>query len=313
MRRTFFTALLFGLLAAAIPAVPASAAGPPCDKDFPARLSCWTGALADATAVTTVTLNEPLDFDGAQQDRRAAVRQDLRNLQVQIPADVHTGQGGAVLLVLAGHRLVDPDARIDRLSAKTLQDLGSCNAVCQALKHSSLTGRQLIGKKVGVGDLGTHTLAIGEQDSTDYRRLLLYALTAVLVLLLVVLVLAVRRSRVPAEAAVGALSAERSGPEEPEETTARLRPVPPAPAPSSYGRRVGPRTGPSRTAVVRTALHPQGYVELDHVLYRAVWTEPDRTPPVPGAYVEVTDAHEPDSDVLYAFPPAARHHARGTS
>ena len=41
--------------------------------------------------------------------------------------------------------------------------------------------------------------------------------------------------------------------------------------------------------------------------------EPDRTPPVPGAYVEVTDAHEPDSDVLYAFPPAARHHARGTS
>ena len=65
--------------------------------------------------------------------------------------------------------------------------------------------------------------------------------------------------------------------------------------------------------MVRTALHPQGYVELDHVLYRAVWTEPDRTPPVPGAYVEVTDAHEPDSDVLYAFPPAARHHARGTS
>ncbi|MBK3581827.1 hypothetical protein JHN63_50415, partial [Streptomyces sp. MBT65] len=82
---------------------------------------------------------------------------------------------------------------------------------------------------------------------------------------------------------------------------------------TSYGRQVGPRPGPSRTAVVRTALHPQGYVELDRVLYRAVWAEPDRPPPVPGAYVEVTDAHEPDSDVLYAFPPAARHHARGSS
>lgn len=232
---------------------------------------------------------------------------------MQVPAGVHTGQGGTVLLILAGHALVDQDARIDQLDKGTLKDLGDCNAVCQKLKGSSLTGRQLIAKDVRVADLGEHTFTVGEHRSTDYTRLLLIALTAVLLLLLLALVAAVRRSRAPAAAGVGALSAERPGPEEPEETTARLRPVPPAPAPSSYGRRVGPRTGPSRTAVVRTALHPQGYVELDHVLYRAVWAEPERTPPVPGAYVEVTDARDLDSDVLYAFPPAARHHARGSS
>lgn len=302
MRRTlFFTALLFGLLIAVIPVGPAAASGDPCDKDFPARLVCWKDALDDGVVVT-VTLNKPLDLDDSQQ-----VRQDLKNLQVQVPAGVHTGQGGTALLILAGHGLVDPDARIDRLTTRTLKALGPCNAVCQELKKSSLTGRQLIDKDVGIAELGTHTFSVGQPRSKGYPLPLLIGLTAVLLLLLLGLLLAVRRSRAPATATADI------GPE-PAETTTRLRPVPPAPEPTpALGRRVGPRTGPSRTAVVRTALHPQGYVELDHVLYRAVWAEPERTPPVPGAYVEVTDAHEPDSDVLYAFPPAARHHARGSS
>lgn len=316
MRRTFFTAVLFGLLAAVIPAVPARAAGPPCDKDFPARLGCWTADLRDGSV--TVTLNKSLAYDGSEARRRAAVDgvADFSNLQVRVPAGVSTGQGGTALLVLAGDRLVDPDARIDRLNSQTLKDLTdlhACNEVCQALapakkgRPSSLAGSELI-KQPGVADLSTHTFTFGEHKSRDYLQLLLAALLAVLLLLLLVLLLAVRRSRAP----VAATAAAGIGPAA-AETTTRLRPVPPAPAPSSYGRQVGPRTGPSRTAVVRTALHPQGYVELDHVLYRAVWAEPDRTPPVPGAYVEVTDAHEPDSDVLYAFPPAARHHARGST
>ena len=302
MRHTLFTALLFGLLIAVIPAGPAAAARADCGKNFPTRLGCWQDALDDG-AVVTVTLNKPLGFDAGQQGGRAAVRRDLKNLRVQVPAGVHTGQGGSALLILAGHALVDRDARIDRLDDRTLAELPTCDGdLCKALKKSSLTGGQLIDKKVGVAELGGH-------KSTDHTRLLLLALTAVLLLLLLALLLAVRRSRTPAVAgATEARSEETSA-----ETTARLRPVPPAPAPSSYGRQVGPRPGPSRTAVVRTALHPQGYVELDHVLYRAVWAEPDRTPPVPGTYVEVTDAHEPDSDVLYAFPPAARHHARGSS
>lgn len=303
MRHTLFTVLLFGLLIAVIPAGPAAAAGADCGRNFPTRLGCWQDALDDG-AVVTVTLNKPLGFDAGQKGAQAAVRRDLKNLRVQVPAGVHTGQGGTALLVLAGHALVDRDARIDRLDARTLAELPACDGdLCKALKKYSLTGGQLIDKKVGVAELG------GGHKSTDHTRVLLIALTAVLLLLLLALLLAVRRSRTPAVAGVTEARSEETA----AETTARLRPVPPAPAPSSYGRQVGPRTGPSRTAVVRTALHPQGYVELDHVLYRAVWAEPDRTPPVPGAYVEVTDAHEADSDVLYAFPPAARHHARGTS
>ncbi|MFG2778876.1 hypothetical protein ACGFY7_13655 [Streptomyces prunicolor] len=302
MRHTLFTALLFGLLIAVIPAGPAAAARADCGKNFPTRLGCWQDALDDG-AVVTVTLNKPLGFDAGQQGGQAAVRRDLKNLRVQVPAGVHTGQGGSALLILAGRALVDRDARIDRLDNKTLAELPTCDGdLCKALKKSSLTGGQLIDKKVGVAELGGH-------KSTDHTRVLQLALTAVLLLLLLTLLLAVRRSRKPAVAGTTEARAEETA----AETTARLRPVPPAPAPASYGRQVGPRPGPSRTAVVRTALHPQGYVELDHVLYRAVWAEPDRTPPVPGAYVEVTDAHEPDSDVLYAFPPAARHHARGSS
>ncbi|PBC61916.1 hypothetical protein BKI49_23315 [Streptomyces sp. Tue6028] len=93
-----------------------------------------------------------------------------------------------------------------------------------------------------------------------------------------------------------------------DETTTRLR-VTPTPR---YGRRVGNVPGPARSAVVRTELHPQGYVEIDRVLYRAVWAEPGRPPPAPGGLVDVTDARERDSDVLYAFPRATGRHANGT-
>ncbi|MEW1643016.1 hypothetical protein [Streptomyces sp. NPDC091219] len=298
MRRTFFTAVLFGLLIAVIPAGPVTAAGPDCGPNFPTKLGCWQDALDDGATVT-VTLDKPLGLDTGRTVDQAEVRRDTQNLRVRVPAGVHTGQGGTALIVLAGHPLVDRDARIDRLDATAQRQLGPCTSdLCKALTKSSLTGGQLLDRKLGVTEIGGHT-------SPDRTRLLLLALTAVLLLLLLALFLAVRRSRTPALAA--------HSEEEPAETTARLRPVPPAPAPAAHGRRVGPRSGPSRTAVVRTALHPQGYVELDHVLYRAVWAEPDRTPPVPGTCVEVTDAREPDSDVLYAFPPAARHHARGTS
>ncbi|MFJ7964844.1 hypothetical protein [Streptomyces sp. NPDC096324] len=93
----------------------------------------------------------------------------------------------------------------------------------------------------------------------------------------------------------------------PDEATTRLRATP---APRSHGRRVGNVPGPARPAVVRTELHPQGYVEVDHVLYRAVWAEPGRPPPAPGGLVDVTEAGERDSDVLYAFPPTPGRHAK---
>ncbi|WP_234442621.1 hypothetical protein [Streptomyces sp. FxanaA7] len=93
-----------------------------------------------------------------------------------------------------------------------------------------------------------------------------------------------------------------------DESTTRLR-VASGPR---HGRQVGARPSHARTAVVRTELHPQGYVEVDRVLRRAVWAEPGRPPPAPGGLVDVTDAREPDSDVLYAFPPTAARHAKGT-
>ncbi|MFF7264679.1 hypothetical protein ACFZCL_30985 [Streptomyces sp. NPDC008159] len=93
-----------------------------------------------------------------------------------------------------------------------------------------------------------------------------------------------------------------------DESTTRLRVAPTA----RHGRQVSARPAHTRTAVVRTELHPQGYVELDRVLYRAVWAEAGRPPPAPGGLVDVAEAPERDSDVLYAFPPAAARHAKGT-
>ncbi|ULR53091.1 hypothetical protein [Streptomyces deccanensis] len=93
-----------------------------------------------------------------------------------------------------------------------------------------------------------------------------------------------------------------------DESTTRLR-VASAPR---YGRHVGARPAHARTAVVRTELHPQGYVEVDRVLRRAVWAEPGRPPPAPGSLVDVTEARDRDADVLYAFPPTAARHAKNT-
>ncbi|MFF4351597.1 hypothetical protein [Streptomyces sp. NPDC001530] len=151
----------------------------------------------------------------------------------------------------------------------------------------------------------------------DTTTKILAVLCALLVLLLAVLLFLIRRS----SQAVGTLSrralvapgvgavpvAATAHTRTPDETTTRLR-VTPTP---KYGRRVGNVPGPARSAVVRTELHPQGYVELDRVLYRAVWAEPGRPPPAPGGLVDVTDARERDSDVLYAFPPTTGRHAKG--
>ncbi|MFF3614357.1 hypothetical protein [Streptomyces sp. NPDC002580] len=152
----------------------------------------------------------------------------------------------------------------------------------------------------------------------DTATQVLAVLCAVLVLLLALLLLLIRRSSqavgtlsrrelaAPGVGGVGpAPAAPARRPRTPDEATTRLRT---GPAPR-HGRRVGNVSGPVRPAVVRTELHPQGYVEVDHVLYRAVWAEPGRPPPAPGLPVDVTEAGEPDADVLYAFPPTARRHA----
>ncbi|SDK39683.1 hypothetical protein [Streptomyces indicus] len=88
----------------------------------------------------------------------------------------------------------------------------------------------------------------------------------------------------------------------------RNRPAPPDPyaAESPPGRlAVDPETGelpplprqfdapaapPRPRAVVRSALHPEGYVEIDRCLYRARWIGGPAAPPPPvGAFVDVRD------------------------
>lgn len=160
----------------------------------------------------------------------------------------------------------------------------------------------------------------------DKKTTALTALCALLVLLLTAFLVLVRRSsRGPASATAAPTpsatpsatpaptpaaepTAPAPRPRASDEPTTRLRA---APAPR-HGREAGEGKEPARTAVVRTELHPQGYVELDHVLYRAVWADPGSPPPLPGGLVDVTDARERDSDVLYAFPTAAGRHDQHT-
>ncbi|WRZ90925.1 hypothetical protein OHB54_18705 [Streptomyces sp. NBC_01007] len=171
-------------------------------------------------------------------------------------------------------------------------------------------------------DAGTDT---GAGSGWDTATQVLAVLCAVLVLLLGLLLFLIRRSargvavgtlsrRSLAAPGVGAVPAAmaprpRTRPRThvPDEATTRLRATP---SPPHRGRSVGNVPGPARPAVVRTELHPQGYVEIDHVLYRAVWAEPGRPPPAPGGPVDVTEARERDSDLLYAFPPTAGRHAK---
>ncbi|MCW8100528.1 hypothetical protein OG288_32865 [Streptomyces tauricus] len=140
--------------------------------------------------------------------------------------------------------------------------------------------------------------------ATERRTLVWLAVGAAtaLALLLALLVLAVRRTRVsPVPATAGPDPAESS----------RRRGAPrPLPLPRR-DRRADP---PRRTATVRTGLHPQGYVELDHCLHRAEWTDSGTPPPAPGAPVDVTDRAGADpartapagasghADVLFAVP-----------
>ena len=95
--------------------------------------------------------------------------------------------------------------------------------------------------------------------------------------------------------------------------------VDPAPAAAVFTAAAPPAPRPAELhrATVATDLHPQGYVEIDECLYRAVWSEPGEPPPDPGEPVEVglpdVRGAGRDADVLLAFPqpqhPHRRHHA----
>ncbi|MGW1760407.1 Vmc-like lipoprotein signal peptide domain-containing protein [Streptomyces mirabilis] len=349
MRRSLYCIGILGMLATLVSTGTTTAAAVSCEPDFEERLNCWFRWIGEGTFV--VTLNDALPFDGDQRARRSVERKVVTtsrsHLIVEVPANQHTGPGGTALLLLAGVRWVEASAHIDRLSPEAVQDLkavGACDTknrddLCARLATQSLRGSDLI-KADPRSDRSQHAYSVTAaadpatsapsrvQNSSDQAKdtkstgplfdkktMALTALCALLLLLLTTFLVLVRRSsRSPATAAphlaepAAASAAPAPRPRASDEPTTRLRA---APAPR-HGREAGDGKEPVRTAVVRTELHPQGYVELDHVLYRAVWADPGRPPPVPGGLVDVTDARDGDSDVLYAFPAAAGRHDQHT-
>lgn len=311
MRRWSCVTVFLGLLIALLPVAPASA-DDSCAGSFPDRVECWTRAIDQHTV--TVTLDRHMAFDGTRRDRgaiAATVLANRHNLEVQVPEGRTTGEGGTALLVLAGHRLVHPQARISRLSpaeVTELEGVGACaprpGDLCDLVGPGAgkqLSGGELIGEQ-GIAALPRteYSLDPAGGTGTHYKDWLLIGTCVLLALLLAAFTLVVRRTRTAP--AAGPAPAARAA----DEPTRALRTTS---ARAGRRRSSGTPSGPGRPAVVRTDLHPQGYVELDRVLYRAVWAEPGQAPPPPGSRVEVTDAPEPDSDVLYAFPAAAGRHA----
>ncbi|MEU9911660.1 hypothetical protein [Streptomyces sp. NPDC051001] len=310
MGRVLRVIIFFGILFALLPVVPAAGTEDKCQGDFSVRLKCWTSRLGDDPV--TLTLDRALPLDGTEKSRAeilAGIEGHTDKLVVQVPAGVSTGEGGTVLLVLADQerRLVDPDAKIDRLKPSTLKELNRickvprkalCDLVAQKEEPDPVSGTLLIDRRL-VTEHPAYLAGSPDDAGGDPDDWLLPATATVLALLLAALFLLVRRTRTAPAPASGPAPAARSA----DEPTRALRTTPARP-----GRHRAP-SGPTRPAVVRTDLHPQGYVELDRVLYRAVWADPGQAPPAPGSRVDVTDAPEPDSDVLHAFLPATGRHA----
>ncbi|OIJ65140.1 hypothetical protein [Streptomyces mangrovisoli] len=349
MRRPFLSFLLlaFGALPVmwgASTAVAASGtASVDCGQAFTELVSC----SAYGGTPVTVTLRKPLDYKEPDSEAEKAVVQRRSDLMVQVPSGVRTGQGGTVLLLLAGNRFVADKARIELLSADTVTRLthdGICgtkaidckpfaatagrttaegadlvqDGVAEALDRQVITvpsasASHPAATKTAQNKAGGSAGGRAEDSGSGSTSGILISVIALLVIVLGVLVFLIRRTGGalphsrhafagagagggPAAARTAAMPA-RGG----DEPTAVVRPRPKEP-PRSPGRAVGPRRSPSTTAVVRTELHPQGYVEVDRVLYRAVWADPSQPPPPPGGVIDLTEPHDQDDDVFYAFP-----------
>lgn len=322
----FAVALLPLLL---VPAAPALARGG-CSGDLPTRLNCWADRVGTEGASVVVTLHTPLALDGNRDAWNLSQHKstfDRGPLVVLVPAGHPTGAGGTLLLFLAGDRLVDRDAEITRLDGATvtqLRSIGACQGkacdLIDATAHKGRAEKALRGEdllKAGLAaPLDQNTDDVGEAGGGGSSLPLpALAIAALLLVLLAAFVFVVRRSRGPRPAyATVAPSAShtlsRAGSHARQTATRRataattataVATAAPAARRRTHGRDVGGPSGPSRTAVVRTELHPQGYVELDDCLYRALWAEPEEPAPGPGARVEVTEGRGRDAGVLYAY------------
>ncbi|WP_406263319.1 hypothetical protein OHT93_01175 [Streptomyces sp. NBC_00191] len=302
---SLFTAFLALLIATAIPGASSWAdSTAPCKADRPGLgvdlLRCWSDAAkAGGGRTVVVTLHQPLRLDVAAKDLQLVRHKKAfksGELVVTLPPKSESGAGGTVLLVLAGHRIVSADSVITQLDSGTvaaLKKADACDALCNKAASGPVRGSELIKGKLAADRYAVITPET-ESAGPDW---VLVTLTAALAALVLVFAWAVRRSKGPKAAAY------HSHPPVLDTGGRAASPAPLPHAPRRARRPVVVPAGPLRSAVVRTELHPQGYVELDHCLHRATWADDDRAPSALGCLVDVA---EQESGVLLAFPSASR-------
>jgi hypothetical protein len=232
-------------------------------------VDCWLEAERGTTV--SVLISEPLGEVPADLAVRLAAtgEEERARLVVSVVSESGTGGLGTVLFALAGEggRYADPEALIDPIGE---QERGACGGECREAAarlggEEPLVGEELIAAGVAREAASGLVVPPGEGEDDDGgggTSPLVVSLAAVLgalfAALLALLVAAVRRTSSP------------------------------GPAPRRRGRE----------AMVRTVLHPQGYVEIDGILHRAEWAEPHGSTPVPGERVDVV---EQDGGVLLAY------------
>ncbi|MFD7446337.1 hypothetical protein [Streptomyces sp. NPDC059909] len=302
-RSVFVTALLLGSLASlSLAGCAASSAG--CSGD---GLDCLA-RLAGERSHVAAQVQERLQVDdlvndrGDLKDRMTAFGPHREAVSVNIAGA--SGAGGTVLLILADQRYVDRESTITKLDQdayKALGDVHACDELCERVRDKDVSGENLISAGLAKDAAGApHGSVVDMRPADGVAGWLLAALFAALLALLALLVLLVRRSGTPRLA-----TAAHPGPVPYPRTSAvsrepGRRTAPPGAATSRPGLPVAVPSGPMRTAIVRTELRPQGYVEIDHCLYRAAWADPDASPPAPGDPVDVVDGAGQGSDSLLA-------------
>lgn len=299
------------------PAFPAGcSAGVPAQLDKP-LLDCLAKAARSSrsgTVVLTVTRPLPLGVvdQGDVRDARKAFA-DGRFAVVLSGGD--SGAGGSLLLTLAADassRAVARDAVVARLDARTvglLKNAGGCEALCAQLAaapEAGLAGERIIAERQAQENDGLFALPTRGAGGDEGVPAWTLALPALGLLVLLALAVPVRRRLAGRRGGTGGGLAAAYGGGVPTASPVTPPQVRAPGAPPRPGRPAGaPRDvpgGPRRTATVRTSLHPQGYVELDHCLVRATWADSGE-PPAVGEPVDTVAA---ESGAVLAVRPSRR-------
>jgi hypothetical protein len=288
-----------------------------CDGDLLTKLQCWRKGTKQGKRVA-VSLSQPLPLDSSVDRLDWSLFQDSfvgKPFTVSVPPGRESGTGGTVLLILAGkreQRLLAPDSKITTLPVSTLEAIDPvCDALCAAV-DAAVTGRRTVPGKSLIDNRLAVVLA-AERGGSAWR----VTFPIALLLLLGLLGFSVRRTRRLRMAADLGVADDPYAPS-PQEARAAPPDAPPdaaaahdAAAPAGrrqgrprYGRHTDIPPGPRRAAVVRSDLHPQGYVEVDRCLFRAVWADHRAPAPGVGASVDVVQGAGSDSDILLALPPS---------